>query len=348
MAFCSYNYFCKYSNTEIFNLHSNRKWSLRERMKRWLVAVLICIVIVSAFVAYLITLPPPSKVVAPKIGIFYYLWYGAPDSDNWNASKFIDYPVLGNYSSSNATVIKQQLIWMKDAGIDFVVISWWGFYSPYEQFIDNATKQVFEVAEDNMTNLKFAIMVEPFNKTGNSYDYSGIYDHIYDEFVVPYSSIYYNYTTMPLICFFNDENLTDNGSIPLDRRFNTVLVGQSPYVQWVYTDLDYYVQPSRVPYTNEISVTPRFDDSRYRTPSCVVDPNLTQGTYDKEWENAIKLWKDGRIDTIMITSWNEYVERTEIEPHYDGTANNTDPYFLYDKTKDYINQIQQFAEQEHL
>ena len=165
---------------------------------------------------------------------------------------------------------------------------------------------------------------------------------------MPYSSVYYNDTTKPLICFFNDKKLTDNGTIPLDGRFNTVLVGQSPYVQWVYTDLDYYVQQSRVPYTNETSVTPRFDDSRYRTPSCVVDANLTQGIYDQEWKNAIQLWKDGKIDTIIITSWNEYVERTEIEPHYDKTANNTDPYFLYNKTKDYINQIQQLTAASYL
>lgn len=316
----------------------------RERMRRWLVAVLLCILISSVVAVYILYLPQPPKVVVKvNVGTFYYLWYGAPDSDNWSASKFVDYPVLGNYSSADPTVIKQQLAWMKDLGIDFVVISWRLFYKPYENFIDNAAKQVLEIAEDNMINLKFAIMVEPSDHIGSSYDYAGIYDHIYDEFVVPYSSVYYNYTTKPLICFFNDENLTDNGTIPRDERFNTVLVGQSPYVQWVYTDVNYYVQPSRVPYTNETSVTPRFDDSRFRQPSCVVDANLTQGIYDQEWKNAIQLWKDGRIDTIMITSWNEYVERTEIEPHYDKTSYNPDPYFLYNETKDYINQIQQPA-----
>jgi hypothetical protein len=72
---------------------------------------------------------------------------------------------------------------------------------------------------------------------------------------------------------------------------------------------------------------------------CVVDPNLTQGTYDREWENAIQLWRDGKIDTIMITSWNEYPERTAIEPHYDATASNRDPYCLYNQTKDYISQV---------
>jgi hypothetical protein len=303
-------------------------------MRLWLVAALLSLLISSGLVLYVVYFPQPSKAVMKmSVGVFYYLWYDAPDSPSWSAPQFVDYPILGNYSSSNPTVIKQQLVWMKDLGIDFAVIFWWGTYDNYGKFIDNAAKQV----------LKFAIMVEPFNKTGSSYDYAGIYDYIYDEFVVPYSSVYYNYSNEPLICFFNNANLTDNGTIPLDGRFNTVLVGQSPCAQRVYTDVNYYVQPSRVPYTNEISVTPRFDDSRFRTPSCVVDANPNQGIYDQEWENAIRLWKDGKIDTVLITSWNEYVERTEIEPHYDKTAYNPDSYFQYNKTKEYISQLQQLA-----
>jgi hypothetical protein len=274
------------------------------------------------------------------------VWYGAPDSDNWTAPKFVDFPVLGNYSSLNATVIEQHLVWMQKLGIDFVVISWWGFYDDYGKFTNKAAKQVFEIAEEmankgNLGKLKFAIMVEPYNRSGSYYDYAEIYEHVYDEFVMPFSSVYYN-DGKPLICFFNDQNLTDNGTIlsDSDGRFNIVLVGQEPYSQWIYTDLNCYVKPIRIPYATETSVTPRYDDSRVRNPNCTIDPDLSQGVYDQEWENAIQLLKERKIDTIMITSWNEYPERTAIEPHYDATASNHDPYFLYNKTKDYIFIIQ--------
>jgi hypothetical protein len=313
--------------------------------RRWLVAVLLCVLVVTAVVAYVVISPsPPARV---NVGIFYYVWYGAPESDNWSAPEFVDYPVsvLGNYSSANSTVIRQQLFWIRDLGVDFVVVSWWGFYDRYGNFTDSNAKLVFKTAEDINTTLKFAVMVEPLNNSGK-YDFGGIYNYIYEEFVVPYSSVYYNYDERPLICFFDNGSLTSSGPTSFndsESRFNTVLVGQTEYVQWEYTSANCYVEPKHVPYTDEISVTPRFDDSRFRTPSCVNDSTLAEGLYDQEWKNAMQLWRSGTIHTIIITSWNEYVERTEIEPHYDATAYNHDPYFLYNKTKDYINQLQLLA-----
>jgi hypothetical protein len=123
-----------------------------------------------------------------------------------------------------------------------------------------------------------------------------------------------------------------------------VLVGTEPYVQWIYTDLNCYAKPLQNPYTTQTSVTPRYDDSRVegRKP-CMVDANLTEGVYDREWENAIKLLKEGKVDTITITSWNEYPERTAIEPHHDATAENPDPWFLFNKTKQYIENVRLLA-----
>jgi hypothetical protein len=319
-----------------------------ESMRRWLVAVLLCILVASVLVIYVFW--PSSKPAKANVGIFYYVWYGALESD-WKPPKFVDYPVsdLGNYSSLNSTVIQRQLVLMKDLGVDFVVISWWGsgYNDTYGQFIDNATRKVFQVAEANMIGLKFAIMVEPYLGNGSSYDYVGVYNYIYAEFVAPYSAIYYDVDNRPLICFVNDPmyvpGLTPNGQVPNDSRFSTFIVGQQSYAQWVYTDLDHYDLPQRASYDNETSMTPRFDDSRFRSPSWPVDVNLSQGKYDQEWANAIQLWKEGKIHTIMITSWNEYVERTEIEPHYDlnytESMYHNATYYLYNKTQGYINQV---------
>jgi len=318
-------------------------------MKKWLVAIFLCLIVVVAAVIFVISRPSGSKPPL-KIGIFYYVWYNPAWEFSWNTLKIVDQPVLGFYNSSDPEIIRHHLLSMTGLCIDFAVISWLGNYDDYGRFTDNAAKQVFKIedemtfenGEESMSKLKFIIMVEPFNKSGSSYNYEEIYEHIYSEFVEPYPSIYYN-DSKPLICFFNNENLTDNGNIPLDARFSKpVLVGSSDSVQWIYTDLNSSIDFSRVPYANETSVTPRFDTSHIQgRPVSIIDPDLTQGIYDREWENATHLLENGKINTILITSWNEFPERTAIEPHYDATATNKDPGYLYNKTKDHINQIRQ-------
>ena len=115
---------------------------------------------------------------------------------------------------------------MQNAGIDFAVISWWGFYDAYGNFIDNATRQVFETAQAMNSSLKFAVMVEAFNQTGSLYDYDSIYNYVYDNFVAPHHLLYLT-DGKPVICFFNNQNLTYSGNMPKDPRFNVITVGQA-------------------------------------------------------------------------------------------------------------------------
>jgi glycoprotein endo-alpha-1,2-mannosidase len=91
----------------------------------------------------------------PRVHAFYYLWYGAPDTDgawiHWNHTilahwdedirqnfpfglAFVPpydvhspfYPMRGPYSSRNKTIIRQHMQTMYDHGIGVAVISWWG------------------------------------------------------------------------------------------------------------------------------------------------------------------------------------------------------------------------------
>jgi hypothetical protein len=289
-------------------------------------------------------------LAAPKIGVFFYVWYSAPGADNWNHPKFVDFPVaeLGNYTSTDPIVIERQLGMIADAGIDFVVVSWHGFYDDYGHFNDNATNQVFQTAQKIGSPLKFLVFVEHFNKTQEStYDYKGIYDYVWDKLVQPYDSLYYKTNDKPVICFYNDPynspGLTPNGSVPQDNRFNAIIVGQENYAQWIHTDADIYDLPQHEP-KNQTSVAPRFDESRIEgRKGFMNDSTLAEGLYDNEWNQAIELWRQGKIQTILIYSWNEYVERSAIEPHNDGTSVYPDPFYLYSKTESYIAEIRQQA-----
>jgi hypothetical protein len=304
-------------------------------MRKFWTAVLVGAVLIATFAALFVMKISPPPAFKSQVGIFFYVWYDPASEESWNRAKIADQPVWGYYDSSDPAVIRQQLLSIEELGVDFVVISWWGFYDGYGKFADRAAQQVFETAQGLNSTLKFAVMVEPFNKTGNLYDFGGIYDYVFDTFTDPYSSLYYSYRGKPLICFFNNENLTGNGVFPEDERsrFNVVTVGQQSYTDWIYTDLNIHVKAHEP--DGQISVTPRFDDSRYRTPSCVVDSNLTEGVYDREWNNALKLVRERKVSVILISSWNEYIERTQIEPFYDGTS-AVPSDFLYNKTKEYI------------
>lgn len=316
-------------------------------MKKYVVIALLIGILIGFGICYgyfsLINLREKSKSWCHvQVGTFYYVWYAPAEPTSWEYPKICDKPVLGYYNSCDPEVIAQHFAWLSDLHIDFIVVSWWGFYdqTDWNSFVDNATYQVFSVAKENVTNVKVCIMVEAFNWTENpTYSYTEIHNYIYDNFVEPYPTVYYKYTDKPLICFFNNPDLTPNGTFQKDSRFETIIVGGDAYADWIYTDLvKCWVSE---PYTRnrQVSVTPRFDDSRFRTPPHINDTRLTNDIYGVEWKRAIELAKQNAIDVVTICSWNEYPERTSIEPHYDSTAWNHDPYFLYNETLKFTKQL---------
>jgi hypothetical protein len=80
----------------------------------------------------------PAAARAATVAIFYYPWYGTPAADggwqHWDQnshrpptdvySRF--YPASGPYSSSDAAVVERQMAQIGSAGVDEVVVSWWG------------------------------------------------------------------------------------------------------------------------------------------------------------------------------------------------------------------------------
>jgi len=276
-----------------------------------------------------------------EIGVFYYVWYNPNDPTSWEYPKIQDKPVLGFYNSCDSDVIKQHLDWISEAFIDFIIVSWWGMYNQtsWHSFINNATYQVFKTARENGSNVKVCIMVEPFNETVNGYNYTEIYDYIYSTFYEKFPTVYFKYDGKPLLLFYNAEYLTANGIIPEDNRFTVKIVGHSDYADWIYEDVATTHKPNPpIPRERQIPVCPRYDDYYVRYPNCTIDAKL-EYLYAEQWERAINLTQEGKIDIITITSWNEYPERTMIEPHYDSTAWNPDPFYLYNMTCDYVIQV---------
>lgn len=289
-----------------------------------------------------------------KVGAYYYPWY----TGNWTKdhSNCVDTPVLEHYNSSNVTIIQKHLDWLEELRIDFLIVSWWGIDSPSE---NNIKILYSEVAAKPVVEL--CVMVEPFgaggepyNETTGEYNYTKIYNHIYDNFVSPYSDIYMNLQGYPLICFYNDENLTKDGNVNeilTDSMFTVRVVGHNSYVNWAYWGVDIKRwgkwKPDFLGQTEqmlcmdgEINVLARYDDEHFRPGGHVpfpIDGTYSEELYDEQWSIAINLAREGKVHIVTITSWNEYAERTMIEPTIDTTSYSSDPYLLFKKTKEYIN-----------
>lgn len=273
-----------------------------------------------------------------KVGMFYYTWYDTNYDSNWGYPKIHDIPVLGKYNGSEESVILQHFRWIEDLYVDYLMLNWMGVNS----FSDNCSEQIFAVAKENCTNLKFAIMVEPYNETEGGYDYEEIYGHVWNTFVSPYLPYYY-YTWergvyRPVLFIYNGAYLSGDTYLdfPMNDSFNIKFVGHREYVDFWYDDTEGW-QPSYQPWGSAYSVLPRFEDDwradeDRHTPD--LDRDLSEGVYQQYWDRALAYARKGEIDWLNIVTWNEFPERTAIEPHFDTDAWNSNPYYLYNVTRE--------------
>jgi hypothetical protein len=282
-----------------------------------------------------------------KVGVYYYAWYGSVDAGvgrHWNDTKghtVVDEPLLGFYSSQNSSVVEQHLKWFKELGISFMIISWWG----PDSYEDNATKTIFSIVKDQGYPIEITIMVEAYNHSG-SYNFKAIYDYINVTYIVPYGNIYMNLDNLPLICFFNDNiNMTSTeekrNAIRSFAGYSTRIVGQTEsYVDWWAWPMSGQSEAPapRISKDGYVGLLPRYDDSRLNySTSTTYDIDYAEGLYDNQWEDVVRMESEDKIKYVAIYSWNEYPERSQIEPHINPKGEHV--LSLYSKTYHYINAI---------
>jgi len=284
---------------------------------------LICIIL-AATLGVIAFMDYQPGTAMPKVGVYYYAWY----SGNWTRdhSNCIDAPVLGYYNSSSQQLITNHTIWLNELGVDFIIMSWWGIDCPSDKNI----KLWFARPE---TKPEIAIMIEPYDEShGQSgYNFTAMYDYIYMNYAT--KPRYFNLYGRPLLCFYNGENLTRNGHVPPDDRFVMRIIGHSSYVDWIYCSFGYFGpycgrREQELCIDGEMSVTPRFN--------VTFDKTYAEGLYQYEWGNVLNYAQSGKVNIVMIATWNEYAERTQIEPTIDRTSAFADPYYLFKLTKSYI------------
>ncbi|BES80640.1 hypothetical protein [Pyrodictium abyssi] len=289
----------------------------------------------------------------PIVAVYFYAWYGEGlGGRHWNDSAYtpiVDEPLIGYYSSLDPDTIEWQLRLLKQAGIDVLFISWWGPNS-YE---DRAARLVFENLK--RFDLKAAILVEPYLGGDPSlYDYEWwlqVLDYIKKNYIDKYPSVYFRWEGKPLVLAYNPIGMKCR---PNTDEFTVRIVGNdidnAGYQDWdLWPD---YLAPwttdkpieLRVRQDGYVAIAPRFDDRvfcelgvRTGCDQRLLDPNYTLQAYVKQWEWILQ-HKD-QVRLIAIYSWNEYHERSQIEPHYDATKPEPLVYDPYALTRAYTEKL---------
>jgi glycosyl hydrolase family 99 len=262
----------------------------------------------------------PAQTPGGQVAIFYYPWYSTPARDGGWAHWYVDrdgapvlstayFPSRGLYSSSNAKVVDAQMREIAVAGVDTVVVSWWGLGSPEDSRLSLVTQAA------GRRGLAVAIHLEPYRgrtparaaeDIARLHGEEGITDfYVYDA----------------------DRDAAADWAValePLDgvRLFaQTTLVGRAraagfdgvyPYdvVTWnggLFRRLCTEAHDAGL--LCAPSVGPGYD-ARLATSDAAVRQRQQGATYDRMWKGAVR----STADLVTVTSYNEWQEGTQIEP----------------------------------
>ena len=272
-----------------------------------------------------------------------------------------NWPELGLYDSCDPDLIKAHFSMAEYAGIDAFICTWWAI----SHDTDIAFNNILNMANNVSPSLNFTVYYEAYSgrllslpqpereitmaqefvyilETYSANDYflkiNGVpVIFIYSTFTSPFSSwrnIFSQVRAEFGPCYFVGDILAThykdelvqvfdgihlyNPTVTID--FQRMLTGSSEWdVSHIYESMGQTAHLYNKLYA--ATVIPGYDDTVIRVPGIVIPRNGFQ-TYDTLWQNAIQ----ASADWVLITSFNEWHEGSEIEPsleHQDLYLNRT-------------------------
>lgn len=290
----------------------------------------------------------PRKVLA-----FYYTWYGTPeqfgrwshwenrDVANHQIGSSTHFPRLGAYDSLDPRVIAQHLDWAKAAGLTGLICTWWAQGDIHDQ----ALPLVLDAAAER--GLEVSIYLETTTRTQRTKVQSAVSDLTYVLTRYGRHKAFLKVDGKPVIFVYGRVM----GEVPT-ADWQPILevvqdiAGDAVYLADGYRDSFAYLFdglhtyniagalrnagveqvreygakafPSAVAMARRrhriscVTIIPGYDDTKIRKPGLAAPRNDGQ-TYRINWEQAIA----ADPDWILITSFNEWHEGSEIEPSYE-------------------------------
>jgi glycoprotein endo-alpha-1,2-mannosidase len=283
---------------------------------------------------------------------FYYPWYGIAegpggsgrtvhwghiDAANKDISQSTHYPALGAYDSHDPAVIDQHCQWAKAAHIDTLIVSWWG----HGDYTDRAMPLILDACKRHELHACIYYERVPNPQTAQTaaqdvirvLEKYGSHDGHLKVDGKPVVFIYVRaLQELGLTGWLEANRIIKDGYKPgaavigdqfsygsarvFDgmHTYNTAgsLAGMSldSLEKWASGTYQSWVQlADQAGGISTITVIPGYDDTKIRTPGLAVD-RFDGQSYRIQWQQAI----DADPHWVLITSFNEWHEGSEIEP----------------------------------
>ena len=293
---------------------------------------------------------PPAAGRSKQVLAFYYGWYGNPATTgswlHWSgvdaAARRIDnathYPALGAYDTHSAAVVDQQCRWAKDAGVTGFIATWWRQGDFHDQglplLLDTASRfglrvtVYFEQVNPDRVTAEGAAedllyILERYGRHPAWLVADGkpaifVYGRALGQLkLTGWERVIAQVNTRyPGGALFIGDTLSSEGARVFDglHTYNPTGSTTGKSVEeirvWARDAFPKWIAAAGSGIAC-VTLLPGYDDTRLgRSPPRPTTDRHDGETYRVLWREAI----DANPDWILISTWNEWHEGTEIEP----------------------------------
>ena len=284
-----------------------------------------------------------------KVLAFYYPWYRNPknydkyvhwedvDEVSQKIGSSYNYPKLGAYDSNNPKIITQHIKWAKYHGIDGFIVSWWGITSLEDYALDSIMKiaqkmnfkitvylekvrfRKVETATRDLLHLLRRYQDNPsWLKVDNRpvfFIYTRAVKHIG---ITGWNKVVENVSNkIKTIPYLIANSRTPQAIKSFDSTHDYIQIGNKEYQnnpKKVFTTLLEKINRINPICIKMLTVCPGYDDTSVRKPGLNISRQDGK-LYTKQWDSILSLLTlYTSLDWVLVTSWNEWHEGTEIEP----------------------------------
>jgi hypothetical protein len=265
------------------------------------------------------------------VAVFFACHYQVDPRDWTNIEEFNGphHPLLGYYKSNDRTVLRQQLHWMRRAGIDAIVYNAYGTVKmdPIDLPKDRALALLVDELEHQQEedrNLQLVIYVEKYIGNPTVGEYRIALDYVRDHLAE--KDFYYHYEGRPLVVTYHNGRNDAIDEIEWENDYFT-LRRVRPYYSDVWCYVDHFPQrlsrkwmvasPGFDPYL-EHAYMAKYVRKRDDLDLYKIYQESRKGAAHREegahFTKQLLRARYGNPDIIFISGWNDWQYANQIEP----------------------------------